>query len=180
MWIFLWKAISQSDMKREGLIVERNPVCHRVEWMSYNETEGQSEWGHKNFVLLSRLRSGPRLSLLMTTITKTQCKIWRPRWLYELESNTTHQSMFVWYVVGKFQFMKTDNFLHPLLPSGGTVRVDVHPLRHLGVRLPRHDPPAENRNGVYFNFVSHLWKGWLLVQPCQWLVLFVCLMRDLL
>ena len=38
--------------------------------------------------------------------------------------------------------METDNFLHPLLPSGGTVRVDIHPLRHLGVRLAGHDPPA--------------------------------------
>ena len=40
--------------------------------------------------------------------------------------------------------METDNFLHPLLPGGGTVGVDVHPLGHLGVRLARHDPPAKN------------------------------------
>ena len=38
--------------------------------------------------------------------------------------------------------MEADNFLHPLLPSGRTVRVDVHPLGHLGVRLACHDPSA--------------------------------------
>ena len=53
--------------------------------------------------------------------------------------------MFIWDVVGEFQFMEADNFLHPLLPSGGTVGVDVHPLGHLRVRLARHDPPAENK-----------------------------------
>ena len=64
------------------------------------------------------------------------------RLVHKLKSNKTHQSMFIWYVVCKFQFMEADNFLHPLLPSGGTVRVDVHPLGHLGVRLPGHHPPA--------------------------------------
>ena len=65
--------------------------------------------------------------------------------------------------------METDNFLHPLLPSGGTVRVDVHPLRHLGVRLAGHDPPAESRNGFIPNlshtsekadFQSDIVDGW--------------------
>ena len=50
--------------------------------------------------------------------------------------------MFVGYVVCEFQFVEADNFLHPLLPSGRTVRVDVHPLGHLGVRLACHDPSA--------------------------------------
>ena len=81
---------------------------------------------------------------------------------------STHQSMFVWYVVGKFQFMKTDNFLHPLLPSGGTVRVDVHPLGHLGVRLPGHDPPAENRNKVIpVCPTPGRLEPWLSFRPCQ-------------
>ena len=56
--------------------------------------------------------------------------------------------MFVGYVVCEFQFMEADNFLHPLLPSGRTVRVDVHPLGHLGVGLPGHDPPAEIKRDV--------------------------------
>ena len=62
--------------------------------------------------------------------------------------------MFVGYVVGQFQFMEADNFLHPLLPSGGTVRVDVHPLGHLGVRLPCHDPPAENGSNVILVYLT--------------------------
>ena len=45
-------------------------------------------------------------------------------------------------VVGEFEFVERDNFLHPGLASGGTVRVDVHSLRHLRVRLPGHHPPA--------------------------------------
>ena len=54
--------------------------------------------------------------------------------------------MFITQVVGEFQFVETDNFLHPLLPGGGTVGVDVHPLGHLGVRLARHHPPAAVEN----------------------------------
>ena len=50
--------------------------------------------------------------------------------------------------------MKADNFLHPLLPSGGTVRVDVHPLGHLGVRLPCHHPPAMGWNENIYEILS--------------------------
>ena len=50
--------------------------------------------------------------------------------------------------------MEADNFLHPLLPSGGTVRVDVHPLGHLGVRLACHDPSAENGSLSYYSSLS--------------------------
>ena len=55
----------------------------------------------------------------------------------------TYQSMFIRYIVGELEFMEGDDLLHPLLPGGGAVRVDVHPLRHLGVRLPGHYPSAE-------------------------------------
>ena len=58
----------------------------------------------------------------------------------------TYKAGFVTHVVCQFQFMEADNFLHPLLPSGGTVRVDVHPLGHLGVRLPCHHPPTVGEN----------------------------------
>ena len=58
----------------------------------------------------------------------------------------TYKAGFVTHVVCEFQFMEADNFLHPLLPSGGTVRVDVHPLGHLGVRLASHHPPAREKN----------------------------------
>ena len=50
--------------------------------------------------------------------------------------------MLVRKVVGELEFMKGDDLLHPLLPGGGAVRMDVHPLRHLGVRLPGHYPSA--------------------------------------
>ncbi len=50
--------------------------------------------------------------------------------------------MLVGDVVGQLELVEGDNLLHPLLPGGGTVRVDVHPLGHLGVRLPSHNPPA--------------------------------------
>ena len=50
--------------------------------------------------------------------------------------------MLVRQIVGQLQLVEGDNLLHPLLPRGGAVRVDVHSLRHLGVRLARHDPPA--------------------------------------
>ena len=55
----------------------------------------------------------------------------------------TYQSMFVGYVVGEFEFMEGDNFLHPLFPSCGTVGMNVHPLGHLRVSLASHDPSAE-------------------------------------
>ena len=62
----------------------------------------------------------------------------------ELQMKITYQSVFVGYVVGEFQFVKGDNFLHPLFSSGGAVGVNVHPLGHLRVRLPRHNPRAGN------------------------------------
>ena len=57
----------------------------------------------------------------------------------------TYQSMFIRDVVCEFEFVEGDDLLHPLLPGGGTVGVDVHPLGHLGVRLPGHDPPAAHK-----------------------------------
>ena len=60
----------------------------------------------------------------------------------ELQMKITYQSVFVGYVVGEFEFVEGDNFLHPLFSSCGTVGVNVHPLGHLRVRLARHDPSA--------------------------------------
>ena len=48
--------------------------------------------------------------------------------------------MLVRQVVGELQLVEGDHLLHPLLSSCGAVRVDVHPLRHLRVGLPCHDP----------------------------------------
>ena len=50
--------------------------------------------------------------------------------------------MLVGQVVGELELVEGDNLLHPLLAGGRTVRMDVHPLGHLGVRLARHNPPA--------------------------------------
>ena len=54
----------------------------------------------------------------------------------------TYQSMFVRYVVCKFEFMKGDNFLHPLFSSCRTVRMNVHPLGHLRVSFASNNPSA--------------------------------------
>ena len=51
--------------------------------------------------------------------------------------------MLVRKVVGELEFMEGDDLLHPLLPGGGAVRVDVHPLRHLSIGLSGHYPSAE-------------------------------------
>ena len=61
----------------------------------------------------------------------------------ELQMKITYQSMFVGYVVGEFEFVEGDNFLHPLFPSGGAVGVNVHPLGHLRVRIASHHPLAK-------------------------------------
>ena len=55
----------------------------------------------------------------------------------------THQAVLVGDVVGQLELVEGDHLLHPLLPRGRAVRVDVHPLWHLGVRLPGNDPPTE-------------------------------------
>jgi hypothetical protein len=66
--------------------------------------------------------------------------------------------MLVGDVVGQLELVEGDNLLHPLLPGGGTVRVDVHPLGHLGVRLPSHNPPAakEMFDILFFTFLHCL------------------------
>ena len=48
--------------------------------------------------------------------------------------------MFVRDIIGEFELVEGHYFGHPLFPGGGGVRVDVHSLRHLRVRLPRHHP----------------------------------------
>ena len=58
--------------------------------------------------------------------------------------------MLVRDVVGEFEFVKGDDLLHPLLSRGRTVRVDVHPLGHLGVGLARYDPTAVKKERKIF------------------------------
>ena len=52
----------------------------------------------------------------------------------------SYQAVLVGQVVGELELVEGDNLLHPLLAGGRTVRMDVHPLGHLGVRLARHNP----------------------------------------
>ena len=53
--------------------------------------------------------------------------------------------MLVRDVVGEFELVEGDDLLHPLLAGGRAVRVDVHALRHLRVRLASHYPTAKKR-----------------------------------
>lgn len=48
--------------------------------------------------------------------------------------------MLVGDVIRQFKFVKIDDFRHPLLSSGRTVGVNVHPFWHFGVSLSRHHP----------------------------------------
>jgi len=48
--------------------------------------------------------------------------------------------VFVGDVVGELELMKRHGSAHPLITGQRGVRVDVHSLRHLGVRLTGHDP----------------------------------------
>ena len=64
--------------------------------------------------------------------------------------------MLVGDVVGELELVEGDDLLHPLLPRGRAVRVDVHALRHLRVGLARHHPPAATGNMT----TSHHMNGW--------------------
>lgn len=48
--------------------------------------------------------------------------------------------MFIRDVVGQLELVEGYRLGHPLLSGGRAVRVDVHPLGHLRVGLPRHHP----------------------------------------
>lgn len=48
--------------------------------------------------------------------------------------------MLVGDVICQFKFVKIDDFRHPLLASGRTVGVNVHPFWHFGVSLSCHHP----------------------------------------
>ena len=56
--------------------------------------------------------------------------------------------MLVTHVVGDLELVEGDDLLHPLLAGGRAVRVDVHPLRHLRVRLTRHNPGAGKTSSI--------------------------------
>ena len=63
-------------------------------------------------------------------------------WVSKGTISYTDKSLLVRVIVCKFQFMEGHHFLHPLLPGGRAVGVDVHPLGHLGVRLASDHPSA--------------------------------------
>ncbi len=48
--------------------------------------------------------------------------------------------MLVGDVIGQFEFVKVDDFGHPLLAGGRTVGVNVHPFGHFRISLSRHHP----------------------------------------
>lgn len=47
----------------------------------------------------------------------------------------TYESMLVGDVIGEFELMEWDTFLHPLFACARWVRVYVHPFGHLGIGL---------------------------------------------
>lgn len=57
---------------------------------------------------------------------------------------STYKAVFVGDVVGEFEFVKRDDFLHPLFTCRWTVRMDVHPFWHFGIGFPRYHPSAVN------------------------------------
>lgn len=60
--------------------------------------------------------------------------------------------MLVGDVVGEFELVERDDFLHPLFAGAGGVGVDVHPLRHFRVRFAGHHPPTDIPGRLYAVF----------------------------
>ena len=67
--------------------------------------------------------------------------------------------MLVRDVVGELELVEGDDLLHPLLAGGRAVRVDVHALWHLRVRLASHYPTAKKRKNQQriMKMVHKLW-----------------------
>lgn len=63
-------------------------------------------------------------------------------WLIFVHRVQYRQSVLIRYVVGEFEFVERNHFLHPLLPGGRTIRMNVHSLGHFWVSLSRNNPPA--------------------------------------
>jgi hypothetical protein len=53
--------------------------------------------------------------------------------------------VFITNVVGQFQLVERDDFLHPLLARRRRVGVDVHALGHLRIGFARHHPSTANQ-----------------------------------
>ena len=57
----------------------------------------------------------------------------------------THKALFVWDVVCQLQFVKWDNFLHPLFPRGRGIGMNVHSLWHFRIGFAGNYPSTENK-----------------------------------
>ena len=57
----------------------------------------------------------------------------------------THKALFVWDVVCQLQFVKWDNFLHPLFPRGRGIGMNVHSLWHFRISFAGNYPPTGNK-----------------------------------
>ena len=66
----------------------------------------------------------------------------------QFEKKTTHKALFVWDVVCQLQFVKWDNFLHPLFPRGWRVRMNVHSLWHFRIGFAGYYPSTENIRNI--------------------------------
>ena len=63
--------------------------------------------------------------------------------LIQIIYEATYQSVLVGNIVCKFQFVKRNNFLHPLFARSWRIRVNVHPLGHFWVSFPGDNPATE-------------------------------------
>lgn len=54
----------------------------------------------------------------------------------------TYKSVFIGYVIGKFELVEGDDFGHPLLAGCRRIGMYVHPFGHFGIGFPGHHPPA--------------------------------------
>ncbi len=76
-----------------------------------------------------------------------------------------YQPVLVRDVVGQLQLVERHHLLHPLLARGRAVRVDVHPLGHLRVRLAGHDPTAAKEHELLKNCLVGISLLLLLLLP---------------
>lgn len=90
----------------------------------------------------------------MTTISREP-----PKCLKKKKTNSrcdTYEAVLVRDVVGQFQFMEGNDFLHPLLARCWTVGMDVHSLGHFGIGFAGHHPTTTTDKLIEVNFEINL------------------------
>ena len=70
-------------------------------------------------------------------------------------NHATYEAVLVGNVVGQLELVERDDFLHPLLASRRTVRVDVHPLGHLRIGFASHHPSTKSKKNTELDSLLH-------------------------